>query len=272
MKYLFSALVFCLSIPVDAVQAKSPASQPEATPTPETAPTKGWYRHPIFEGEMPTTSGPDQQSFYDVAGCFHKLDAKDRDLWMPSPLLTAGDCQALDSCSEHGGGLSQGQCHKWTKHSQDPQVNWTEPLVAYVTPPTLIFDRKSVKKDELLRYAEHAYQPLGPLRVIKSVRPNGVHGHAAYVSQEFSDDVRFEHIPMDIDGNGAVTSHLILPDMPTEEVKELIESLAVNVLQAAEKRFWQGTTYFLIAAPGECSFSYEQSKGRLTIRFECASC
>ena len=107
---------------------------------------------------------------------------------------------------------------------------------------------------------------------IKSVRPNGVHGHAAHVSQAFSDDVRFEHIPMDIDGNGAVTSHLILPDMPTNEVKELIESLAVNVLQTAEKRFWQGTTYFLIKTPSECSFSYERSKGRLIIRFECTSC
>ena len=237
------------------------------------SPASDWRRDRPVADDLPTTTGPEQVSFYDDAGCFvHGLWGHDG--WLNAPSLTRHECQVLDSCAANGGGVSDGRCYKWTKHSEQAQAAWPEALPDSGTPASLMFDRGAVERDVLLAYAEASYAAVTPLIAVDHIPSSEIYaGSASRVLQRFSQGVRFEHVPMDIEGNGTVSSRLTVPDMTDAEVKALIESLAQQVDYPDATHSWQEPSLYLIAKdPGECSFSFSRASSMVTIAFGCAAC
>lgn len=239
----------------------------------EDSPASDWRRVRPVADDLPTTTGPDQVSFYDDEGCFvHGLWGYDR--WLNAPSLTRHECQVLDSCAANGGGVSDGRCYKWTQHSEQAQAPWPQALPDSTTPASLMFDRNAVERDVLLAYAEARYVAVTPLIAVDHIPSSEVYsGSASRVLQRFSQGVRFEHVPMDIDGNGTVSSRLTVPDITDAEVRALIESLAQQVDYPDATHTWEEPgLYLIVREPGECSFSFSRASGTVTIAFGCAAC
>ena len=241
------------------------------------SPASDWRRAEPWGGERATTwsrpRAPQDAYFYDDEGCFVQ-SPDESPTWRPVSMLSRDACQALDACTPHGGGLSDGLCHKWAAHSAAAPTRWPQPWPEDTIPEGLRFDRSSVQPDFMLAYAEANHQPVTPLIIIKSVWPSGAYaGHAARVRQQFHQGVRYEHTPTDIDGSGTVSLQLTLPEMTDAEVRVLIESFAQQLNRANTTYQWvEPSRYVGRREVGEHSFSFARSAGQITIRFSSAAC
>ncbi|MDG1482877.1 MAG: hypothetical protein P8R54_25020 [Myxococcota bacterium] len=237
------------------------------------SPARDWRRGVLMSGELPMTAGPGHVSFYDDAGCFLGWPSDDSLRWMPAPSLTHEACQALDSCTPSGGGLSDGRCYKWGQSSHTEATPWPEAMSDDTIPAQLVFDRSAVTRDELLSFAEERYQAVGPLLIIESVRSMGVHGHAALLLQRFEQGVRLEHVPMDIDGNGAVSSRLTLPDTTDAEARAIVEGIAPKLGLSDWTQYWRAPdVYAFEGEVGECALRFSRRADGVIIHLECAAC
>ena len=138
---------------------------------------------------------------------------------------------------------------------------------------SLIFNRNAVQKDQLLLFAEKHYQQVTPLLIMETIEPNGVHGHVKRVQQTFLQGVHFEHTPMDIDGNGTVSSQLTVPGMTDARAKEVIESIGEELMLPGGKRFWDSDGLYKIQRESaECILYFSLVSNQQILYFECASC
>jgi hypothetical protein len=91
--------------------------------------------------------------------------------------------------------------------------------------------------------------------------------------QRFSQGIRFEHIPIDVDGNGAVSSQLTIPNLPVAGTKALIESIAQTLDLTNTTHYWnKGRTYVIEKGAGDCTFSFSHKSNQATISYNCSPC